>query len=154
MSTIILSIIFSLVAICFLLSLIVTIRESKWKADIQTYNGKQKLAKLQYERLELVRYRKKNNGRGSVSEKYLKEVPLTDPMPQGRVRNENWESINKISKLNFSRVFSADTPYDLLRLYGWKDGVRHTVFDYAFYPENYEDLQALVNSFNEKKLLP
>ena len=72
-------------------------------------------------------------------------------MREGRKLKENWIAINGLSSIVDGSVFASDPPFDELRLYGIKDGVRHLVRTYAYYPENYRDIKARVESYNAKR---
>ena len=130
---------------------VVNVREWKWRADIQTYEGAKKLDKLGYEKLILERYRAKSHHRTYRSESDYIAVPLDAPMREGRKLKENWIAINGLSSIVDGSVFASDPPFDELRLYGVKDGVRRLVRKYAYYPENYRDIKARVESYNARR---
>ena len=149
--TVLLAIIASLVFSAAAASLVINVRELKWRADIQTYEGAKKLDKLGYEKLILERYRAKSHHRTYRSESDYIAVPLDAPMREGRKLKENWIAINGLSSIVDGSVFASDPPFDELRLYGIKDGVRRLVRKYAYYPENYRDIKARVESYNARR---
>jgi len=149
--TVLLGIIASLIFSAAAASVVVNVREFKWRADIQTYEGAKKLDKLGYEKLILERYRAKSHHRTYRSESDYIAVPLDAPMREGRKLKENRIAINGLSSIVDSSVFASDPPFDELRLYGVKDGVRRLVRKYAYYPENYRDIKARVESYNAKR---
>ena len=149
--TVLLAIIASLVFSAAAASLVINVRELKWRADIQTYEGAKKLDKLGYEKLILERYRAKSHHRTYRSESDYIAVPLDAPMREGRKRKENWILINGLSSIVDSSVFASDPPFDELRVYGIKDGVRRLVRKYAYYPENYRDIKVRVEAYNVKR---
>ena len=75
-------------------------------------------------------------------------MPLDAPMREGRKLKENRIAINGLSSIVDGSVFASDPPFDELRLYGVKDGVRRLVRKYAYYPENYRDIKARVEAYN------
>ena len=145
--TVLLGIIGALVFSAAAASVVVNVREFQWRADIQTYEGAKKLDKLGYEKLILERYRAKSHHRTYRSESDYIAVPLDAPMREGRKLKENWIAINGLSSI----VDSSDPPFDELRLYGVKDGVRRLVRKYAYYPENYRDIKARVEAYNAQR---
>ena len=149
--TVLLGIIASLVFSSAAASIVINVREWKWHADIQTYEGAKKIDKLGYEKLILERYRAKSHHRTYRSESDYIAVPLDAPMREGRNLKENWIAINGLSSIVDGSVFASDPPFDELRLYGVKDGVRRLVRKYAYYPENYRDIKARVESYNAKR---
>ena len=149
--TVLLGIIASLVFSAAAASIVINVREWKWRADIQTYEGAKKLDKLGYEKLILERYRAKSHHRTYRSESDYIAVPLDAPMREGRNLKENWIAINGLSSIVDGSVFASDPPFDELRLYGVKDGVRRLVRKYAYYPENYRDIKARVESYNARR---
>lgn len=149
--TVLLGIIASLVFSAAAASVVINVRELKWRADIQTYEGAKKLDKLGYEKLILERYRAKSHHRTYRSESDYIAVPLDAPMREGRKLKENWIAINGLSSIVDGSVFASDPPFDELRLYGVKDGVRRLVRKYAYYPENYRDIKARVESYNARR---
>lgn len=149
--TVLLAIIASLVFSAAAASLVINVRELKWRADIQTYEGAKKLDKLGYEKLILERYRAKSHHRTYRSESDYIAVPLDAPMREGRKLKENWILINGLSSIVDSSVFASDPPFDELRVYGIKDGERHLVRTYAYYPENYRDVSARIEAYNAKR---
>ena len=84
----------------------------------------------------------------------MQEVPLDAPLKKERNHGETWKSINKISSFDFSRNLESDAQFDILRLYGIKDGKKYTVYNYTFYPENYDDIKTRVDIYNQNKSLP
>ena len=72
-------------------------------------------------------------------------------MREERKLKENWIAINGLSSIVDSSVFASDPPFDELRVYGIKDGERHLVRTYAYYPENYRDVSARVEAYNAKR---
>lgn len=149
--TILLGLIAALVLSAITASLIVNLRELKWYADIQTCEGEKRLDKIGYEKLILERYRAKSHHRTYRSESDYIAVPLDAPMREGRKLKENWIAINGLSSIVDGSVFASDPPFDELRLYGIKDGVRRLVRKYAYYPENYRDIKARVEAYNAKR---
>lgn len=149
--TVLLGIIASLVFSAAAASVVINVRELKWRADIQTYEGAKKLDKLGYEKLILERYRAKSHHRTYRSESDYIAVPLDAPMREGRKLKENWIAINGLSSIVDGSVFASDPPFDELRVYGIKDGERHLVRTYAYYPENYRDVSARVEAYNAKR---
>ena len=149
--TVLLGIIASLVFSAAAASIVVNVREFKWRADIQTYEGAKKLDKLGYEKLILERYRAKSHHKTYRSESDYIAVPLDAPMREGRKLKENWIAINGLSSIVDSSVFASDPPFDELRVYGIKDGERHLVRTYAYYPENYRDVRARIEAYNVKR---
>ena len=149
--TVLLGIIGALVFSAAAASVVVNVREFQWRADIQTYEGAKKLDKLGYEKLILERYRAKSHHRTYRSESDYIAVPLDAPMREGRKLKENWIAINGLSSIIDSSVFASDPPFDELRVYGIKDGERHLVRTYAYYPENYRDVSARVEAYNAKR---
>jgi len=149
--TVLLGIIASLVFSAAAASVVINVRELKWRADIQTYEGAKKIDKLGYEKLILERYRAKSHHRTYRSESDYIAVPLDAPMREGRKLKENWIAINGLSSIVDGSVFASDPPFDELRLYGVKDGVRRLVRKYAYYPENYRDIKARVESYNARR---
>ena len=152
--TVLLCIIASLVFSAAAASVVINVRECKWRADIQTYEGAKKIDKLGYEKLILERYRAKSHHRTYRSESDYIAVPLDAPMREGRKLKENWIAINGLSSIVDGSVFASDPPFDELRLYGIKDGVRRLVRKYAYYPENYRDIKARVEAYNAKRSVP
>ena len=144
--TVLLGIIASLVFSAAAASVVINVRELKWRADIQTYEGAKKLDKLGYEKLILERYRAKSHHRT-----YRSESDYIAPMREGRNLKENWIAINGLSSIVDGSVFASDPPFDELRLYGIKGGVRRLVRKYAYYPENYRDIKARVESYNVRR---
>jgi len=132
-------------------SVVINVRECKWRADIQTYEGAKKIDRIGYEKLILERYRAKSHHRTYRSESDYIAVPLDAPMREGRKLKENWIAINGLSSIVDSSVFASDPPFDELRVYGIKDGERHLVRTYAYYPENYRDVSARVEAYNVKR---
>ena len=132
-------------------SVVINVRECKWRADIQTYEGAKKIDRIGYEKLILERYRAKSHHRTYRSESDYIAVPLDAPMREGRKLKENWIAINGLSSIIDSSVFASDPPFDELRVYGIKDGERHLVRTYAYYPENYRDVSARVEAYNVKR---
>ena len=149
--TILLGLIAALVLSAITASLIVNLRELKWYADIQTCEGEKRLDKIGYEKLILKRFRSKSHHRTYRSESDYIAVPLDAPMREGRKLKENWIAINGLSSIVDGSVFASDPPFDELRLYGIKDGERHLVRTYAYYPENYRDIKARVEAYNAKR---
>ena len=149
--TILLGLIAALVLSAITASLIVNLRELKWYADIQTCEGEKRLDKIGYEKLILERYRAKSHHRTYRSESDYIAVPLDAPMREGRNLKENWIAINGLSSIVDGSVFASDPPFDELRLYGVKDGVRRLVRKYAYYPENYRDIKARVEAYNAQR---
>ena len=149
--TVLLGIIASLVFSAAAASVVINVREYKWRADIQTYEGAKKIDKLGYEKLILERYRAKSHHRTYRSESDYIAVPLDAPMREGRKLKENWIAINGLSSIIDSSVFASDPPFDELRVYGIKDGERHLVRTYAYYPENYRDVSARIEAYNVKR---
>ena len=149
--TVLLGIIASLVFSAAAASVVINVRELKWRADIQTYEGAKKIDKLGYEKLILERYRAKSHHRTYRSESDYIAVPLDAPMREGRKLKENWIAINGLSSIVDSSVFASDPPFDELRVYGIKDGERHLVRTYAYYPENYRDVRARIEAYNVKR---
>jgi len=149
--TVLLGIIASLVFSAAAASVVINVRELKWRADIQTYEGAKKIDKLGYEKLILERYRAKSHHRTYRSESDYIAVPLDAPMREGRNLKENWITINGLSSIVDGSVFASDPPFDELRLYGVKDEVRRLVRKYAYYPENYRDIKARVEAYNAKR---
>ena len=149
--TVLLGIIASLIFSAAAASVVINVRECKWRADIQTYEGAKKIDKLGYEKLILERYRAKSHHRTYRSESDYIAVPLDAPMREGRKLKENWIAINGLSSIVDSSVFASDPPFDELRVYGIKDGERHLVRTYAYYPENYRDIKARVEAYNVKR---
>ena len=149
--TVLLGIIASLVFSAAAASVVINVREYKWRADIQTYEGAKKIDKLGYEKLILERYRAKSHHRTYRSESDYIAVPLDAPMREGRKLKENWIAINGLSSIVDSSVFASDPPFDELRVYGIKDGERHLVRTYAYYPENYRDVSARIEAYNAKR---
>ena len=132
-------------------SVVINVRECKWRADIQTYEGAKKIDRIGYEKLILERYRAKSHHRTYRSESDYIAVPLDAPMREGRKLKENWIAINGLSSIVDSSVFASAPPFDELRVYGIKDGERHLVRTYAYYPENYRDVSARVEAYNVKR---
>ena len=149
--TVLLGIIGVLVFSAAAASVVINVRECKWRADIQTYEGAKKIDKLGYEKLILERYRAKSHHRTYRSESDYIAVPLDAPMREGRKLKENWIAINGLSSIVDSSVFASDPPFDELRVYGIKDGERHLVRTYAYYPENYRDVSARIEAYNAKR---
>ena len=149
--TVLLGIIASLVFSAAAASIVINVRECKWRADIQTYEGAKKIDRIGYEKLILERYRAKSHHRTYRSESDYIAVPLDAPMREGRKLKENWIAINGLSSIVDSSVFASDPPFDELRVYGIKDGKRHLVRTYAYYPENYRDVSARVEAYNAKR---
>ena len=149
--TVLLGIIASLVFSAITASLIVNLRELKWYADIQTCEGEKRLDKIGYEKLILKRFRAKSHHRTYRSESDYIAVPLDAPMREERKLDQNWIAINGLSSIVDSSVFASDPPFDELRVYGIKDGVRHLVRTYAYYPENYRDIKARAEAYNAKR---
>ena len=146
--TVLLCIIAALVFSAAVASVVINVREWKWRADIQTYEGEKKLDTTGYENRMLERYRAKSHHRTYRSESDYIAVPLDAPMREGRKLKENWIAINGLSSIVDGSVFASDPPFDELRLYGVKDGVRRLVRKYAYYPENYRDIKARVEAYN------
>lgn len=149
--TILLGLIAALVLSAIAASLIVNLRELKWYADIQTCEGEKRLDKIGYEKLILKRFRAKSHHRTYRSESDYIAVPLDAPMREDRKLERNWIAINGLSSLVDSSVFASDPPFDELRVYGMKDGERHLVRTYAYYPENYRDIKARAEAYNAKR---
>ena len=149
--TVLLGIIGVLVFSAAAASVVINVRECKWRADIQTYEGAKKIDRIGYEKLILERYRAKSHHRTYRSESDYIAVPLDAPMREGRKLKENWIAINGLSSIVDSSVFASDPPFDELRVYGIKDGERHLVRTYAYYPENYRDVSARVEAYNAKR---
>ena len=149
--TVLLGIIASLVFSAAAASVVINVRELKWRADIQTYEGAKKIDRIGYEKLVLERYRAKSHHRTYRSESDYIAVPLDAPMREGRKLERNRIAANLISSLINASIFAGDPPFDELRLYGIKDGVRRLVHTYAYYPENYRDIKARVEAYNAQR---
>ena len=133
------------------LSIIINIRDTRWHADIQTYDGRTKLLKLGYERLEMARLRPKTYRRGYHADSDYSIIPLDAPMRTERSKtNRVWKSITKLTSLDSPFGFQSEDRFDELRVYGYKNGQKHLVYTYAYYPENYNDIQNKITAYNKK----
>jgi hypothetical protein len=132
-------------------SIIINIRDAGWHADIQTYDGRRKLLKLGYERLEMIRLRPKTYRRGYHSASDYSVIPLDAPMkPERSKTNRVWKSITKLTSFDSPFSFQCEDRFDELRVYGYKNGEKHLVYTYAYYPENYNDVKNKVAAYNKK----
>lgn len=151
MNGILIVIIVCIVMVSVIAAIGITIRESKWQADIQTYDGRAKLVKIRYEQLELIRLRALHHHRGYHADSDYVVVPLDAPMKKDRTKqNRTWKFVTKFTAFDSPLGFQSDDQFDELRLYGYKDGQKHLIFKYAYYPENYTDLKKRVEEYNKK----
>jgi hypothetical protein len=151
MNGILIVIIICIVTVSVAASIGIAVRESKWQADLQTYNGRAKLAKLRYEHLELTRLRALHYHRGYHADSDYIVIPFDAPMKTNRTKqNRTWKFVTKFTSFDSPLGFQSDDQFDELRLYGYKDGRKQLVFKYAYYPENYSDLKKRVDEYNEK----
>lgn len=134
-------------------SLIINIRDFKWRADIQTYEGRKKLRRLGYERLEMIRLRLKTYRRGWHADSDYIAVPLDAPMKTSRPQSAGtWKSVTELTSFDSPFGFQSEERFDELRVYGYKNGEKHLVYTYAYYPENYSDVKNKVDAYNKKGL--
>jgi len=116
-------ILISIVSIAVTGSLIINIKNLKWRADVQTYEGRAKLVKIGYERLELVRMRPVTYHRGYHADSDYVTVPLDEPMkaPRGTAGG-TWKSVTGVTAFDSPLGFQTEDVFDELRVYGWKEG--------------------------------
>ncbi len=122
------------------LSLVLNMRDWKWRADIETHEGRKKLRSLCYERLELVRLRLKKYRRYYHPDSDYTIIPLDAPPRKKRDAYTN------------AYFFRLDDEFDDLRVYGWKNGQRHFVYKTYFNKERLASVQKIVDSYNANPL--
>lgn len=153
MNTVLIITITVIISAAAVASLIINIRDLKWRADIQTYEGRRKLSRLGYERLEMIRLRLKTYRRGWHADSDYTVVPLDAPMKASRPQPaETWKSVTGLTSFDSPFGFQSEEKFDELRVYGYKNGERHLAYTYAYYPENYSDIKNKVDAYNKKGL--
>ena len=123
-----------------ILSLVLNMREWKWRADIETHEGRKKIRSLAYERLELVRLRLKKYRRGYHLDSDYMEIPLDAPPRKAK---------NALEAGASAYFFRLDDEFDDLRVYGWKEGVRHLVYKTYFNDERLSRVKEIVDRYND-----
>jgi hypothetical protein len=151
---------FVILPVFFLLfsaSFFVFLQEWKWKADVQTFDGRQKLSRLGYDFLILERYRVTRFRRGYYTDKDYRQIPLDAPdrtqgKNSGMVMPEPLKTVERLRGFGNASFFTADLPFDDLRLYGFKDGIKRLVFRYSCYKENSDFLKNFVEKYNSERI--
>lgn len=138
-------------------SFFVFLQEWKWKADVQTFDGRQKLSGLGYDFLVLERYRVTRFRRGYYTDKDYRQIPPDAPdrmqgKNSGPVMPEPLKTIGRLRGFGTASFFTPDLPFDDLRLYGFKDGIKRLVFRYSWYKENSDFLKSFVEKYNSERI--
>lgn len=111
-----------LIFVLMIFSLILNIRDWRWRTDIETDKGQLKLAKIAYERLELSRWR--------VS---------------------HWNNFLQKSEYLKVRLDAPAELVSHLRVFGIKDGESHLVFVTYYTPDRLKAIQKIVDEYNDRR---
>ena len=131
----------SAITALLIFSIVLNLRDWHWRADIETVEGLRKFRRLGYERIELER-RRNRQGRSFRHKGYMTDddyitVPLDAPLVQHH------------PAATFS-LSGSNNNFDMLRVIGWKDGQRHTVYIIYYTKEICSRLKALVDKLNQE----
>lgn len=136
-AVIILGLLYALIAF----SIVLNLRDWRWRADIETADGLRKFRRIGYERLQLER-RRQRQGRSIRKKGYLTDddyitVALDAPFTE--------------AKTGTRTLFTADNGcFEQLRVLGWKDGRSHTVYTIYANEATCRRLKALVDELNRE----
>ena len=134
-------IILGLIDVLIAFSIVLNLRDWRWRADIETADGLRKFRRIGYERLQLER-RRQRQGRSVRKKGYLTDddyitVALDAPFAE--------------AKTGSGTLFTADNGcFEQLRVLGWKDGQCHTVYTIYANGETCRRLKALVDELNRE----
>ena len=137
-AVIILGLLYALIAF----SIVLNLRDWRWRADIETADGLRKFRRIGYERLQLER-RRQRQGRSVRKKGYLTDddyitVALDAPFAEARTSGSGI-------------LFGADNGcFEQLRVLGWKDGRSHTVYTIYANEATCRRLKALVDELNRE----
>jgi hypothetical protein len=138
-------------------SFFVFLQERKGRADVQTFDGRQKFFLLGYDFLVLERYRVTGSRRGYYTDKDYRQIPLDAPdrkqeKNSGLVMPEPLKTMGCLRGFGNNSFFTSDLPFDDLRLYGFKEGLKRLVFRYSCYKENSAFLKNFVEKYNSERI--